>query len=272
VGFYLAGWTTFLGESSETNGRGRYLAAFASIGSLGALVGLLIATAASSFSASYVPLYLIAGASFVVSSAFLARAGEPDVVRAQMPSGGRTRIRRYYYVTAVYGFFWGFAWPLFTITTVKIVGMSLPEYALSQVIAVACTIGFQPVVGRMVDRDRKMSVFLGRFGLIAYPLGYMVFTQAWQIYAIKVYSGFTNALLNVAFSAYLFDLAPTGSRGRCGAEFNLVNGVSTMAGSLTASSLLTTLTPGNSLWISLAYLYIVAAVGRAFAAVLHLIL
>jgi len=148
--------------------------------------------------------------------------------------------------------------------------MSLVEYAFSQFIAGASTIAFQALVGRMVDKNRMKSVFLGRLGLVAYPLGYMFFTQAWEIYAINVYSGFTNSLLNIAFSAYLYDLAPAGRRGRYIAEFNVVTGVATMVGSLASSYMLTLLSAGLSLWLALAYLYVISAVGRLFAALLHL--
>jgi MFS family permease len=187
-----------------------------------------------------------------------------------MSKFGSDLMMKYYGVNAVYGLFWGFAWPLFTITTVKIVKMSLVEYAFAQFIAVASTIVFQAVVGRMVDRNRRRSVFLGRLGLVVYTVGYIFFTQAWEIYAINLFSGFTNALINVAFSAYLYDLAPVGRRGRYIAEFNLVTGVATMAGSLAAAYLLTIMSASMSLWLALAYLYVVATIGRLAAALLHL--
>jgi MFS family permease len=177
---------------------------------------------------------------------------------------------KYLAYTSVYGLFWGFAWPLFTITSVKVINMSLAEYSFANFIAVASTIAFQAIVGRMVDRNRRKSIFIGRLGLVAFPIGYMLFTQAWEVYAINIYSGFTNSLFNVAFSAYLYDLAPVGRRGRYIAEFNTVTGIATMAGSLGSSYLLSLLSQGLPLWTSLAYLYAIAAVGRLVAALLHL--
>ncbi len=89
-------------------------------------------------------------------------------------------------------------------------------------------------------------------------------------YAVNVFSGVTNALLNVAFVAYLYDISPAGHGGKYSAEFNLVTGVSTMAGSLVAAYALSILSTGNTLWLSLAYLYVIAAAGRGVAAFLHL--
>jgi len=270
LGFYAAGWSSFLGEASEGAGRGVFLATFANLASAGALIALLITTAITAVNPSYSILFLLAGFVFVLSSLVLRGQKEQRVERRGMTSGETANLRKYYMVTAIYGLFWGFAWPLFTITTVKIVKMTLPEYSLSQVIAVASTIAFQPVVGRLVDRDRKRAVFLGRIGLAVYPIAYLFFTSPWEIYAINVFSGYTNALINIAFSAYLFDISPTGLRGRYSAEFNLVNGITTMAGSLSAASFLTILNDSYSLWLSLAILYVVAALGRIAAALLHL--
>jgi MFS family permease len=270
LGFYLAGWNSFLGEATSQEGRGSFLSVFARIASWGSLVALVVTTAITFVTPSYTILFLASGIAFVASSLFLRGQREIPVEKQPMSRYGSDMMTRFYWVTAVYGLFWGFAWPLFTITTVKIVNMSLFEYAFSQFIAVAATIAFQALVGRMVDRNRMRSVFLGRLGLVAYPICYMFFTRAWEIYAINVFSGFTNSLLNVAYSAYLYDLAPVGRRGRYIAEFNLITGVATMVGSLACGYLLTVLSAGMSLWLALAYLYVVAAIGRLAAALLHL--
>jgi len=195
---------------------------------------------------------------------------EQHIEKKSISTDENASLRKYYVATGVYGLFWGFAWPLFTITTVNIVHADLFQYSLAQVIAVASTIGFQPVIGRFVDRSRKRGVFWGRMGLVVYPVVYMFMTSVWQLYVLNILSGVTNSLLNVAFVAYLYDISPAGQRGRYNAEFNLVNGVSTMIGSVSAGFALVFLTTWNSLWLSLAYLYVISAVGRAGGALLHL--
>jgi len=270
LGFYLAGWTSFLGEATGYEGRGSFLSVFARVASWGSLAALVLTTAITFVTPSYTILFLVSGLAFVASSLYLRGQQEIPVEAQPMSAYGSDMMMKYFGVTAVYGLFWGFAWPLFTITTVKIVNMSLVEYAFSQFIAVGATVAFQALVGRMVDRNRMRSVFLGRLGLVVYPVCYIFFTQAWEIYAINVFQGFTNALLNVAYSAYLYDLAPVGTRGRYIAEFNLVTGAATMAGSLTSGYMLSVLSGGMSLWLALAYLYIIATVGRLAAALLHL--
>src|SRR6266700_980318 len=227
-------------------------------------------TIITAFYPSYTVLYLLSGAFFVLSAIILRGQKEQRVEREPLSGEESRDLRKYYIVTGFYGVFWGFAWPLFTITTVKIAKMTLFEYSLAQVIAVASTIAFQPLVGRLVDKDRRRGVFWGRMGLVVYPLAYMFVSAAWHLYALNLFSGITNALLNVAFVAYLYDISPAGHRGKYSAEFNLVTGISTMAGSLTAAYALSVLSVGNTLWLSLAYLYVIAAVGRFVAAFLHL--
>ena len=270
LGFYLAGWNSFLGEATTHEGRGSFLSTFARIASWGSLAALTLTTAVTFVTPSYTALFIISGVAFIASAFFLRSQQEIPVQKEILSRFGAELMMKYYGVNAIYGLFWGFAWPLFTITTVKIVRMSLVEYAFAQFVAVASTIAFQALVGRMVDRNRRQSIFLGRLGLVAFTVCYIFFTQPWEIYAINVFSGFTTALFNVAFSAYLYDLAPVGTRGRYIAEFNLVTGVATMAGSLASAYLLTIMSAGMSLWLALAYLYVVATIGRLAAALLHL--
>ena len=270
VGFYLAGWTSLIGEASEKTEKGSFLSTFARLQSVGGLVALLLTTAITAFYPSYFVLYILSGVFFIVSAFVLRGQKEQKVEKVPMSKAGTADLRRFYVLNGVYGLFWGFAWPLFTITTVKVIHMDLFQFSVSQVIAVASTIAFQPLVGRLVDRNRKRGVFWGRMGLVVYPLAYMVITAPWELYVLNLASGLTNALLNVAFVAYLYDISPPGQRGRYSAEFNLITGISTMAGSLTAGLALSYISASNSLWLSLAYLYVIAAVGRGFAAFLHL--
>ena len=269
-GFYLAGWTSLIGEASEKMEKGSFLSTFARLQTIGALGALLLTTAITAYYPSYSALYLLSGAFFVVSALVLRGQKEQRVERAAMSEEGTANLKRYYLVSGVYGLFWGFAWPLFTITLVRVVGMDLYEYSLSLAIGMGSTVLFQPLIGRMVDRNRRMAVFWGRMGLVVYPFTYMFFTAAWQVYVVNIFSGVTNALLNVAFVAYLYDISPAGQRGRYNAEFNLITGAATMVGSLAAGYALYFLSATNSLWLSLAYLYLVAAAGRACAAMLHL--
>jgi MFS family permease len=270
LGFYAAGWTSLVGEASEGTARGYFLGTFARIIYGGALAALLLTTAITAFYPSPAILYLMAGLFFVFSAVILVGQKEQVVERKTISSDGSASLRKYYVATGVYGLFWGFAWPLFTITTVNIVHASLFQYSVAQVIAVASTIGFQPVVGRFVDRSRRRGVFWGRMGLVFYPVVYMFMSAPWQLYVVNIFSGVTNALLNVAFVAYLYDISPVGQRGRYNAEYNLVTGVTTMIGSLSAGFALVFLNTWYSLWLSLAYLYVISAVGRAAGALIHL--
>jgi len=111
LGFYLAGWNSFLGEATSSDGRGSYLAAFARLAAWGSLAALLLTTAVTFAIPSYTILFLVSGVAFVLSSVFLRGQREAPVQREQMSSYGSAMMTRYYLVTSIYGLFWGFAGP-----------------------------------------------------------------------------------------------------------------------------------------------------------------
>ena len=269
IGFYTAGWTALVGEASEERTRGSFLSTIWQLANIGGLVALVATTVAAIYT-SFATFYLASGLVFILSGLVLRGRKEQAVERKSISGPENVGLRKYYLVSGFYGLFWGFAWPLFTITLVKIVRMDLFEYSLSQMILIGATVAFQPLMGKLVDRDRRKGVFWGRMGLVIYPIAYTFFSAAWQVYIVNVISGLTSALLNVAFVAYLYDISPSGQRGRYTAEFGLVTGVATMAGSLTSSYALSILNYQYTLWWSLAFLYAIAAGGRAVAALLHL--
>lgn len=269
IGFYTAGWTAVVGEASEEKTRGTFLSAIWQLANIGGLVALVATTIAAIFT-SFATFYLVSGLVFILSGLVLRGRKEQTVEKKSISGRENSGLRKYYLVSGFYGLFWGFAWPLFTITLVKVVKMDLFEYSLSQMILIGATVAFQPLMGRLVDRDRRKGVFWGRMGLVIYPIAYTFFSAAWQVYIVNVISGLTSALLNVAFVAYLYDISPAGQRGRYTAEFGLVTGAATFAGSLISSYALSVLNLQYTLWWSLAFLYAVAAGGRAIAALLHL--
>ena len=269
IGFYTAGWTAVVGEASEEKKRGTFLSTFWQLANIGGLVALVATTIAAIYT-SFATFYFASGLVFILSGLVLRGRKELAVEKRNISGQENIGLRKYYLVSGFYGLFWGFAWPLFTITLVKIVKMDLFEYSLSQMILIGATVAFQPLMGRLVDRDRRRGVFWGRMGLVIYPIAYTFFSAAWQVYIVNVISGLTSALLNVAFVAYLYDISPSGQRGRYTAEFGLVTGGATMAGSLTSSYALGILNSQYTLWWSLAFLYAIAAGGRTVVALLHL--
>ena len=269
IGFYTAGWTAVVGEASEEKTRGSYLSSFWQLANIGGLVALIATTIAAIYT-SFATFYLVSGLVFILSGLVLRGRKEQAVEKKIISGPENIGLRKYYLVSGFYGLFWGFAWPLFTITLVKVVKMDLFEYSLSQMILIGATVAFQPLMGKLVDRNRRRGVFWGRMGLVIYPIAYTFFSAAWQVYIVNVISGLTSALLNVAFVAYLYDISPAGQRGRYTAEFGLVTGAATFAGSLISSYALSILSIQYTLWWSLAFLYAIAAGGRAVAALLHL--
>jgi len=269
-GIYGGAWNALLGEMSQRNNRGRFLSNFVIISEIGAIVAMIAAIPLSYYTNSFRVAFIIGGILFIASALVLLNTQEIKVKRENLRFSSLKNIREFYIANFTYGIFWGFAWPLFTITQVKVLNMKPYEYATAQVIGTISTLAFQPLAGKMVDKDRRMSMFWGKFGLVIFPIGFSLASSPIHIYLLNAFTGLISALVNVAYTAYLYDLAPEGYRGRFSAEFNLVNNVATMIGSLTSTSLVDYMVSHFSLTEALNTAYLIATIGRASTAFMFL--
>ncbi|MEM1626914.1 MAG: MFS transporter [Sulfolobaceae archaeon] len=143
------------------------------------------------------------------------------------------RINKFYIENFIFMITWSFAWPLFPIVQVKILSMSSAQIALTSIISTLSTLAFQKVIGKLVDKNIKLSMFLGRILLATFPLTYALATNVYQIYLINIVSGFTNAISNVAFFAFVVEESKEKRRGI--GLYNLVNGFGSLIGSVIGS-------------------------------------
>ncbi|HLI45808.1 MAG TPA: MFS transporter [Geobacterales bacterium] len=261
-GIYGGAYNALLGEISQKNNRGRFLSNFVVISEIGAIVAMLATIPLTYVTNSFRIAFIIGGILFIASSLVLLGTPEIKVKREVLKPTSLKSLRDFYFVNFTYGIFWGFAWPLFTITQVKILNMKPYEYVIAQVIGAISILAFQPLAGKMVDKDRRMSMFLGKFGLIVFPIGFYFSTSPIHIYLINALTGLISALVNVAYTAYLYDLAPEGYRGRFSAEFNLVNNTAAMIGSLSSTSLVDYISAFMPLNAALGIGYLIATIGR----------
>ena len=91
-----------------------------------------------------------------------------------------------------------------------------------------------------------------------------------HIYLLNAFTGLIPALINIAYTAYLYDLVPPGCRGRFSAEFNMVNNLAGMIGSLSGASLVDYLNERIDLTSALGIGYLIATLGRASTSFLYL--
>lgn len=180
---------------------------------------------------------------------------------------------RYCYVVGVFEFFMSIAWPLFSITQVKILNASMLEIALLSVIQTIITIIFQGWAGRLADTvGRKPLIVFFRYALVTVPLAYALAPNIITLIIVSLFWGFAQALGSASVTAYLLDVAPEGHRGSFIAVFNLVIGVVTFFGSLIGGYLSDYLVGLFGLAVGLQIVYFVSIVGRGIGAALHMTL
>lgn len=259
-------WLLVMEELSKGS-RGRVLAEYSFFGSVGGLIATLLAglwIGRSLAAASYV---------FYVTAAILA-LNSVNVIgitigeRQRLP--GPSAPPRFYLVTTLFAVTWSFSWPLFPLAQVYVFDMTTTNVAIISVIAGVSTLALQRRVGRMVDGHRRAMMFLGRLGLITFPLAYALSPNVYWIYVANVMSGFTNSVSNTAYMAYLFDNAR--DRNKAIGLYNAVYGAGALLGSVLGGWASALVIPYLGMKRGLDLLFTADAAARASMAALYLTL
>ncbi|MFP3318441.1 MAG: MFS transporter [Thermoplasmata archaeon] len=225
----------------------------------------------------YIPFYL-AGILGVLSSLIMLYAVEdkPKFVPVRKVNFIKTlrndRDFSYFlFSQAVYNFSMAISWPLFYITTVDVLKASFFQVGLINLIGILFTVLFIPVFGRMIDRDGPRNfMIITRFLFVPVPLVYGISNSIIWIYLLNALTGFTTAITNVAFLAYLLDVAPREDRGKYIGVYNAILGLVTFFGSLIGGALAQFLEIYYPLVLSLLIVYMISFTGRLSGAILFL--
>jgi MFS family permease len=180
---------------------------------------------------------------------------------------------KYCYVEGVFQFSMSIAWPLISITQIKVLNASMLDIALLTVAQALVTIIFQGWAGRLADNvGRKPLMTFFRFSLITVPIAYAFSPNINTLIIISTFWGFSTALGQASMTAYLLDISPQEYRGSFVAMFNLVIGVTTFFGSLFGGYLSDYMTGAFGLILGLQIAYVISTVGRGVGAALYLTL
>lgn len=169
-----------------------------------------------------------------------------------------------------FNFIMSLIWPLIYFTYIDVVEASLFEIAIMTVISTGAALFFQTKVGKLLDVIGPMpQILVSRFAFVFVPVVYALATAPWHIYLLHAALGFANAMANVAFFAFILDVAPEGKKGEYFAVYNTVLGVATFFGSIIGGYLALFFLSyyGGDLVLALGAVYVISAVGRAACAV-----
>ncbi len=186
-----------------------------------------------------------------------------------------TYFRNLVILNTTFNFLMSIIWPILYITYVDRLHASAWEVGIITITSTGSTLFFQTKVGKLMDIIGPMPLILvSRFAFIAYPIVLAVATAAWHIYLINLALGFATAMANVAFFAYILDVAPEEKRGEYFAVYNTLVGIATFIGSVGGGYLAwylekvyqTDVHPEN-LVTALGIVYAISAIGRTLGAI-----
>lgn len=174
---------------------------------------------------------------------------------------------RFTLATVIFGFFMSLIWPLFSITTIRILNATMFEVAMLSVITGTLTIALQPWGGKLVDHvGRKPLIIVYRLGLILVPVFYGLASSVYHLYMLNLILGILGAFGDVALLAYLLDITPEELRGTLTAFYNLITGIVWFIGSLFGGYLANYFAGVYGLVFGLQLVYALSAFGRGFGA------
>lgn len=283
-------WSALVGDVTTVKNRGSIMGKFFAISSLASLIGTLFAgsvipgdtASAEDFA---IPFY-IAGIAGIAGSAILYEVYE--VKRRLFASPKRIftfSLRSFIFISdltenkyfrnlialnTTFNFIMSLIWPILVLTYLEVLSASPFEIGIMAVISTAATLFFQTKVGRLLDVIGPMpQILISRFAFISVPVVYALATQVWHIYAINAALGLATAMSNVAFFAYILDVAPAEKKGEYFAVYNTMIGVATFVGSIIGGYLAFFFLEyyGGDWILGLGAVYAISAFGRAACSV-----
>lgn len=246
-------WSALVGDVTTVKNRGSIMGKFFAISSLASLIGTLFTGAVVPSDSETVkdfaiPFYL-AGLSGIVGSLLLLEIYEEKRRLFASPKtmfkfGLKSFIfisdlkenkyfRNLVILNTTFNFLMSVIWPIMYLSYIEVIHASPFEIGLMTVISVGGTLFFQTKVGKLLDVIGPMpQILISRFAYISVPIVYALATQPWHIYIINAALGFANAMANVAFFAYIMDVAPAEKKGEYFAVYNTIIGIATFVGSI----------------------------------------
>ncbi len=141
--------------------------------------------------------------------------------------------RKFTILYSIFGLFWTFSWPLFSIKQVNILGATAVEIALLEIVFAVTTLIFILIGGKLSDKiGRVRMVFMNRFILFLFPLLYIFATKIWHLYLVHF---FISSLFNFSFAginAYILDIIPPKESGLYFGFLSLITGIFYFIGTL----------------------------------------
>ena len=242
-------WGSLLADYAGSAQRGTIIGRINSIAQFGGFVAMVIAFALT-FSqtvpiskSSFNLLLVVASVASFVSAVLVGFTKEnpPQEDRTGLELQlllGDPRLKRFLVLSFVFGVGAAVAMPFFSFITVGKLHMTVWQVALSAVANLACNVGSQRMIGRVMDRvGRRPVIAFSRVATASSCFVYAVASDWLQIVVVEAFIGVALAAWLSGQSTYIIDLAPQRLRATYLAASMTVVGVSTFLGSYTTGAL-----------------------------------
>lgn len=283
-------WSALVGDVTTVRDRGSIMSKFFVASTLAYVIGTVVGGAIIPDSGSVVKRFaipfFIAGLAGIVGSIVLYQVMEKKRMMFASPKTlfkfslksfifisdlkENTHFKNLVILNTAFNFLMSIIWPVLYLTYVNVLHAKAWEIGIITITSVGATLFFQTKVGRLMDVIGPMPlIIISRFAYIVYPIVLAFATAVWHIYLVNLALGFATAMANVAFFAYILDVAPEEKRGEYFAVYNTLVGIATFVGSVVGGYLALYFQDlyGGNLVLALGVIYAISAFGRIAGAV-----
>lgn len=279
----IPAWNSMVGKVSRTDGRASFIGNLSFYSNLAMMfagvffIGYAFYYKYNSITVYFLPFY-IAGIIGVFASLIMLYATEGREEREHSEKLSLYELltsdrdfRYFLFAQSFYNFFMAISWPLFYITTVDVLKATFLEIGLINLIGLIFTVPFLKIFGKMIDRvGTKNFMTMSRFIFVPVPLAYGFAHSLSIIYIITAITGFSTAISNIAFTAYILDSAPPEKRGMYIGIYNSFLGFITFVGSIIGGFAAQFFSLIYGLYYGLLSMYLLSFMGRVTGAFLFL--
>ena len=141
--------------------------------------------------------------------------------------------RKFMILYSIFGLFWTFSWPLFSIKQVNILGATAVEIALLEIIFALTQLIFILIGGKLTDKiGRIRMIFMNRACLFIFPLVYIFAGKIWHLYLVHFFIASLFSFSFAGVNAYILDIIPPKESGLYFGFLSLVVGIFFFIGTL----------------------------------------
>ncbi len=153
-----------------------------------------------------------------------------------------SHFKEFLVINTFYNLLLSIAWPLFSISQVRVINMTPSQIMLLSLTSNIAIILGQHYAGRYISRERyRLWALTNRLGLTIVPLVYAFSKSPLPLYILSTYTGVLVGIANIIFVMYIIDISSSVEKTTCIGLYNTMLGLASFIGSLIGGGISTLL-------------------------------